>query len=1446
MKFNFQLLLLLLLSTLFAEAQKLELANVGIKPLMWVDMEAADFDLDGDMDLFIIGQEGPQKSFSGLYINDGRGKFSLSSITFLNLYQGSIAVNDLNGDLYPDIYITGWDENEKYQTALYFSDGQGSFTADAEFDLPAIKSSSSELKDVDQDGQIDLIISGSLNSTESITRIYFGKENGKFDRTNFQELEWLRSGDLKVEDLDSDGDLDILYTGVNDDITKTILYSNEGDRVFQQYNNHQLIGLNTGSISIADVNRDGLPDIYISGYSPELLIPQSRIYINKGDLSFENLDAELDNVVVNTSGFGDFNNDDYPDLFLTGYNQEKENVVAKIYLNDKGGKFSESTFSELQGLQTSSSAIEDFNGDGFDDILYAGLSMRSGNKFIALYSGEGCFEDKTTDQIASCGPYTWINGITYYESNTTDSLTLKNRFGCDSTVYLNLTIGEPKIHRQTVTTRKPYKHSDYTVYLESQIGLLDTVALASGCDSITITDVEIIRPISAAGFTRDTVNEIKKFKYGQYSFSDLNRDGLLDIFLNRSHESNSSEEITFISNEDRYSEENGNLFNIPNYRISSIIHADLDNDGDDDFLVWGYDTTSYSVYQVQKLIQIDTGKFSVEAVPNIPFSIINGSRHLEDLDMDGYPDLIIFDRKIDVSYQDSTFNESDSSYQYQNPVFTYNPKNQIFLNDGNGNFKAVENNGLDVPVIQSVSFGDIDDDNYKDLIFISVDSDSQLGNVLVYKQNSPGKFSELFELNENVKNLRVSGFVNINNDDIKDFIIQGTLDNNFYSKVFYGQSDHTFSEQDNFDFRLSSVNMGDFDSDGDTDFILYGFNSWPYLHLNDGKGNFVKTKDSPFLNSSPFNNQYSQIIDLNQDGYLDYIDRGIIYWNDGCQIDYYEDRQITYTPFEWIDGKTYSISTNVPRIVLKNQAGCDSVITLNLEYRNTPRGEGFVEITPENLQQRAVSSIAIADINGDGLNDLGTAVLDISIDSKIYLNTGNRKFSNLNKTDWTDYIDRQIFFKDLDLDGDQDIILDASIEGINFFLNDGAGSFAKNGPPIIKEVEVKTISLEDIDNDGYPDIAVSGYNNSLNLYEAKIFFNDGLGGFQNPHNAYFEKLSYGTIDLVDLDGDADKDIIVTGITENDKYASSCYQNIGFREFIPFSCGLPGFADATIKFKDLDGDFDKDVVISGWLEDQRFSVTRLFENDGNGHFSTSNSLDDEYYFHSLDFSDIDGDDDQDFIAQEEDNQGNLFTTVYQNEGNLNFSRKPKKAIEGLRYGDIKVADMDGDKAPDIIISGMRKDETEIVRIFYNENAEDINYPDYAIDNIISDEPIVWIDGKTYNESTSRVQFVLTNSMGGDSIVTLNLLITEKVLAAEREQIEFNLYPNPTDQILNLKLGHQPNSEIEFQIISSNGVLRRHWKSNKQSQTIDISGLEAGSYILKVFAFDLERAFRFVKQ
>ena len=71
--------------------------------------------------------------------------------------------------------------------------------------------------------------------------------------------------------------------------------------------------------------------------------------------------------------------------------------------------------------------------------------------FLNVYDANGCMDSSaiqvtepalitSTDIITNCGPFTWIDGQTYFSTTSLPSYTLNASNGCDSVVYLDLTI----------------------------------------------------------------------------------------------------------------------------------------------------------------------------------------------------------------------------------------------------------------------------------------------------------------------------------------------------------------------------------------------------------------------------------------------------------------------------------------------------------------------------------------------------------------------------------------------------------------------------------------------------------------------------------------------------------------------------------------------------------------------------------------------------------------------------------------------------------------------------------------------------------------------------------------------------------------------------------------------------------------------------------------------
>lgn len=93
-----------------------------------------------------------------------------------------------------------------------------------------------------------------------------------------------------------------------------------------------------------------------------------------------------------------------------------------------------------------------------------------------------------TETVVSCGPYTWLDGVTYNETptGTMPSITTSNSLGCDQTTFLNLTILQPTTSVDNVLACGSYTWIDGNTYTSSNNTATFTLTNAAGCDS-TIT-----------------------------------------------------------------------------------------------------------------------------------------------------------------------------------------------------------------------------------------------------------------------------------------------------------------------------------------------------------------------------------------------------------------------------------------------------------------------------------------------------------------------------------------------------------------------------------------------------------------------------------------------------------------------------------------------------------------------------------------------------------------------------------------------------------------------------------------------------------------------------------------------------------------------------------------------------------------------------------------------
>jgi hypothetical protein len=122
------------------------------------DVALGDVDQDGDLDLVMglttAGHAGK------VYLNDGEGHFSDSGQIIGNLWSESVALGDLNGDGYLDLFFACLDYNPPPKgrpNTVWLNDGHGEFT-DSGLRLGNAMSTDVALGDLNGDGCLDAFV----------------------------------------------------------------------------------------------------------------------------------------------------------------------------------------------------------------------------------------------------------------------------------------------------------------------------------------------------------------------------------------------------------------------------------------------------------------------------------------------------------------------------------------------------------------------------------------------------------------------------------------------------------------------------------------------------------------------------------------------------------------------------------------------------------------------------------------------------------------------------------------------------------------------------------------------------------------------------------------------------------------------------------------------------------------------------------------------------------------------------------------------------------------------------------------------------------------------------------------------------------------------------------------------------------------------------------------
>ncbi len=325
-----------------------------------------DYDNDGDLDFAISGQPGGA-SVTRIYRNNGGGSFTDIGAGLPGVENSALAWGDYDNDGYLDLLLAGSPPGGGTTTRLYHNDGAGHFE-NTGVPLIGVQYCSAAWGDYDNDGDLDILLSGDTGTPPPVTRLYRNDGSGTFVAID-PGLPGLYFASVDWGDYDKDGDLDILIAGDYGGRMARV-YRNNGDGTFTIAPGVALTGMSRQGARWGDCNGDGYQDILLSGQMND---PpggvSTQVYRNNGDGTFTNM-VSVAGAFLGAVAWGDYDNDGDLDLAVTGRGASGA-ALTSVYRNDGGWAFND-IGAGLPPLEYSALAWADYDNDGDLDLLLTG------------------------------------------------------------------------------------------------------------------------------------------------------------------------------------------------------------------------------------------------------------------------------------------------------------------------------------------------------------------------------------------------------------------------------------------------------------------------------------------------------------------------------------------------------------------------------------------------------------------------------------------------------------------------------------------------------------------------------------------------------------------------------------------------------------------------------------------------------------------------------------------------------------------------------------------------------------------------------------------------------------------------------------------------------------------------------------------------------------------
>lgn len=580
-----------------------------------------------------------------------------------------VTIGDVNGDLWPDIYVS----NDFYERDyLYINNGDGTFTEDIKNRMQHLSLSSmgADMADINNDGKPEIFVTDMLpegderlKNTSDFERydFYQLKKSKDFYNQYMQNTLQLNNGDdtfseiafysgvartdwswgALLFDMDNDGYKDIFVcNGIYHDLTNMDFMDFFANEIYQGM---AISGVKTQQDSIIN----SMPSTPIVNYA----------FQNNGDLTFKN---QTENWGFSTPSFsngaayGDLDNDGDLDLIINNMNMPLfvyENGSENNYLKIK-----------LQGEKPNTFAIGSIvelfiNGQILHQELVPSRGFQSSVDYTLTF---GLGRASKIDSLKIVWPNKMVQHIGKTNANQTLELTIE-----DATIPFVPTTVEPHKTYFTEVQNQFKAHSEDNYIDFNHEGLVPKMQSKEG-PALAIADV--------------------------------NNDGMDDVFIGGAY--NQEGQL--------YLQKNNGHFVPGNFTTEAVFEdtcakfIDVDNDNDKDLIIGSGGNFKNARSGVRAYLNDGNGNFGDYVILSRSQGNISSIASY-DFDNDGDMDLFVTSLSLVGMYG-------------------VTPDNMLLENDGNGNFKNVtdlkasptKNIGMSTDAI----WQDMDGDGIKDLIVV--------------------------------------------------------------------------------------------------------------------------------------------------------------------------------------------------------------------------------------------------------------------------------------------------------------------------------------------------------------------------------------------------------------------------------------------------------------------------------------------------------------------------------------------------------------------------------------------------------------------------------------------------------------------------------------------------------------------------------------------------------